>query len=67
MGYTKTRLELPCEKLEKAYQLVKDERRRTSELMIRHRSIVPTKPESAEELKGPGGFPQKPVVRKKRE
>lgn len=41
IGYTKARLELLTEKLEKVYQLVKEERATRSDLMIRYHSTVP--------------------------
>jgi hypothetical protein len=53
IGYTKARLELLTEKLEKLYQLVKEERRTASEMMIRFRSNVPTKTDGARELEKP--------------
>jgi hypothetical protein len=51
IGYTKARLELLTEKLEKVYQLVKEERRIASELMIQYHSTIPTRTDSAEELR----------------
>jgi hypothetical protein len=53
IGYTKARLELLTEKLEKLYQLVKEEGRTASEMMIRFRSNVPTKTDGARELEKP--------------
>jgi hypothetical protein len=52
IGYTKARLEVLTEKLEKLYQLVKEERRIASEMMFHYRSNVPTK-ENGQELKKP--------------
>lgn len=53
IGYIKAKLELLTEKLEKLYQLVKEERATASEMMIRFRSNVPTKTDGARELEKP--------------
>jgi hypothetical protein len=53
IGYTKARLDLLTEKLEKLYQLVKEERREGSEMMFHYVSNIPAKTDGARELEKP--------------
>jgi hypothetical protein len=53
IGYTKARLETLTDKLEKLYQLVKEENRIGSETTIHYRSNIPTKTDESREVQKP--------------
>jgi hypothetical protein len=53
IGYTKARLETLTDKLEKLYQLVKEENRTGSETTIHYRGNIPTKTDESRELQKP--------------